>query len=174
MNSIDFNLNEPTASPHDFVEAMAVAAHGVSIVTTQGQAGRFGLTVSAVTSVSAEPPILLACINRKNRAEQAITINKRFAVNLLAENQAALARSFSGRPRQGLAYDFSQAQWLETPITPPLLIGAAAVFDCELESYHDVGTHRIFIGRVLRASQSGHMPLVYSHRKFGKFDVEKS
>ena len=56
-----------------FVEAMAAAAFGVSIITTDGDSGRFGLTVSAVSSVSAEPPLLLACINRKNPIEQAIT-----------------------------------------------------------------------------------------------------
>lgn len=153
-----------------FVDAMAAAAFGVSIVTTAGEAGRFGLTVSAVTSVSAEPPYLLVCINRKNQAEQAITRNGRFVVNLLSDQQAHLAKIFAGRPDQGAAaYDFGEGKWKETHDGLPVLEDAAATFICDLDKFHDVGTHRIFLGRVIEATQSGASPLVYSDRKFGKF-----
>lgn len=151
-----------------FVEAMAAAAFGVSIVTTDGVDGRFGLTVSAVASVSAMPPLLLACINRKNLIEPAIIENKRFVVNLLAESQAPLAKIFAGRPEQGAAYDFAAATWYEEH-QMPILQNAAANFICDLESFSDAGTHRIFIGRVIHAIHNGALPLVYSHRSFGKF-----
>ncbi len=95
MSATAANLSIP------FVEAMAAAASGVSIVTTDGPAGRFGLTVSALTSVSADPPLLLACINRKNPISAAITENGCFVANLLAENQVALAKIFAGRPELG-------------------------------------------------------------------------
>jgi flavin reductase len=154
----------------DFVEAMAAAAFGVSIVTTAGEAGRFGLTVSAVTSVSVEPPFLLVCINRKNKAEQAITKNHRFVVNMLSEQQAHLAKIFAGRPDQGAeAYDFGEGKWHESHDGLPVLEDAAATFICDLDKFHDVGTHRIFLGRVIEANHNGKSPLVYSGRKFGKF-----
>jgi flavin reductase (DIM6/NTAB) family NADH-FMN oxidoreductase RutF len=157
-------------TPDNFVEAMAAAAFSVSIVTTIGKTGRFGLTVSAVSSVSAEPPLLLACINRKNLIADAIAANQIFAVNLLSEEQAFLAKIFAGRPETGIeAYDFNQGQWEENVSRGPLLQNAAANFLCRLETFHDAGTHRIFIGRVIEAHHNGALPLVYSHRKFGKF-----
>src|SRR5436190_4986272 len=50
----------------EFVDAMSRAATGVTVVTSDGIAGRFGQTVSAMCSVSADPPTLLVCINRKS------------------------------------------------------------------------------------------------------------
>lgn len=161
---------QPTLS-HQFVEAMAAAASGVSIVTTAGETGRFGLTVSAVTSVSAEPPLLLACINRKSRIAEAITANKFFAACLLSEHQVALALNFAGRPNHGVAYDFTAADWRAGSGGVPVLQQAAATFELELDSWHDAGTHRIFIGRVVVAVISGLATLAYHHRKFGRFQA---
>jgi flavin reductase (DIM6/NTAB) family NADH-FMN oxidoreductase RutF len=166
----DWNVKKTEeASLDDFVQAMAHAAFGVSVVTTDGPAGRFGLTVSAISSVSAEPPLLLACINRKNPIAEALTRNGAFYVNLLSQDQWALARIFAGRPRSGPAYDFTAGHWQETAGRAPRLLDCAANFDCNLESWHDAGTHRIFIGRAIRATHGGLLPLVYSHRKFGHF-----
>lgn len=157
-------------TPDNFVEAMAAAAFGVTIVTTQGAAGKFGLTVSAVSSVSAQPPLILVCINHKNLIADAVATNKSFTVNMLAEDQAQLARIFAGRPADGFkAYDFTQSLWRENEIAGPVLESAAANFLCKLETFHEAGTHRIFIGRVVEAKHNGALPLVYSHRKFGKF-----
>jgi flavin reductase (DIM6/NTAB) family NADH-FMN oxidoreductase RutF len=153
----------------DFVAAMAHTAASVNVVTTTGPAGRFGLTVSALTSISAEPPLLLACINRKNPCVQAMTENKRFAVNTLAEPQVEVARIFAGRPLSGEAYDFSAHEWLESEHGALLLKDAATHFTCALDSFHDAGTHRIFIGRVLVAHTNALQPLVYMGRRFGHF-----
>jgi flavin reductase len=173
LNHQDWNVKKTAeASLEDFVQAMAHAAFGVSIVSTDGPSGRFGLTVSAVSSVSAEPPLLLACINRKNPIVEALTNNGVFVVNLLSEGQWELARCFAGRPKSGPAYDFSMGEWQETEGRAPRLLHCSANFDCNLESWHDAGTHRIFIGRAIRATHSGLFPLVYSHRKFGHFKIE--
>ncbi len=157
-------------TPDHFVEAMAAAAFGVTIVTTNGVSGKLGLTVSAVSSVSAQPPLLLVCINRKNMIVDAITSNASFTVNMLSEVQSSLAKSFAGRPEMGQkSYDFSQDAWRENSVAGPVLESAAANFMCKLETFQDAGTHRIFIGRVIEAQHNGALPLVYSHRKFGKF-----
>jgi flavin reductase (DIM6/NTAB) family NADH-FMN oxidoreductase RutF len=165
-------VNSPsmTATVHDFVNAMASAAMGVSIVTTQGVAGRFGLTVSAWSSVSAEPPLLLACINRKNEIAEAITRNGFFAVNALDDSHAEVARIFAGRPTVGEAYVFDDMQWSVSSHSLPLLSGASATFICALESSHDAGTHRIFMGRVEEAVSGTVSPLLYHNRSFGRFE----
>ncbi len=161
---------KPVAPVQDFVNAMASSAMGVSIVTTQGDAGRFGLTVSAWSSVSADPPLLLACINRKNVIAEAIVKNAYFAVNALDDSHADVARVFAGRPPSGEAYEFLESQWHVANHGLPLLVGASATFSCSLESFHDAGTHRIFMGRVEVAAAGTVSPLLYHNRKFGRFE----
>ena len=152
----------------DFVQAMGAAATGVTVVTTAGVAGRLGLTVSALASVSAEPPLLLVCVNRRNPCVAAITQNGRFAVNILAQSQSEVARIFSGRPIRGEAYDFGRHGWEFGAAGMPVLPGAAAHFECETETIHDAGTHRIFIGRVIVAERGSEPPLIYSSRSYGR------
>jgi flavin reductase (DIM6/NTAB) family NADH-FMN oxidoreductase RutF len=159
----------PSESKERFVDAMAALANGVSIVTTDGPAGKFGLTVSAVTSVSAEPPLLLACINRKNLAVAAIIQNHRFAVNFLNAQSQDVAQVFAGRTADGKAYDFQRHAWTEgSALGLPLLLDATASFECELDCFHDAGTHRIFLGRVVSALRGSTEPMVYSNRHYGR------
>lgn len=152
----------------DFINAMGAAATGVTIVTTDGAAGRRGLTVSAVSSVSADPPMLLVCVNRKNPAAAAVDANGRFAVNVLGAACREVAEIFAGRPREGTAYDFSRHAWTAGASGLPLLADAAAHFECEIAQALDAGTHRIFIGRVLNAARNHAEPLVYCNRSFGR------
>ena len=70
-----------------FLTAMARTAAAVAVVTTDGQAGRFGQTVSAATSVTADPPTLLVCLFRKTSVAEAVQANGCFAVNVLGPAQ---------------------------------------------------------------------------------------
>jgi flavin reductase (DIM6/NTAB) family NADH-FMN oxidoreductase RutF len=159
----------PSESKERFVDAMAALANGVSIVTTNGAGGKFGLTVSAITSVSAEPPILLACLNRKNIAVSGINRNHRFAVNILNAQSQEIAQVFAGRALDGKHYDFAQHGWIDgQALGLPVLKTATASFECELESFHDAGTHRIFLGRVISALRGDAEPMVYSNRHYGR------
>ena len=92
-------MDHPAETTANFIAAMGAAATGVSVVTTEGLAGRFGLTVSAISSVSAEPPMLLACVNRKSPAVAAMDRNGRFAVNVLGFNNKDVAEVFAGGNR---------------------------------------------------------------------------
>ena len=80
-----------------FIDGMRRLAAGVTIVTTGVSPHRFGLTATAVTSVSADPPTLLACINRDSDSFGPIIRNGRFAVNLLGPGHQELAGRFGGR-----------------------------------------------------------------------------
>ena len=164
MQAMD-HLAETTAN---FIAAMGAAATGVSVVTTEGLAGRFGLTVSAISSVSAEPPMLLACVNRKRPAVAAMDRNGRFAVNVLGFNNKDVAEVFAGRPQSGKPYDFDRHAWEEGSMGQPLLSDATASFECEIECSQDAGSHRIFIGRVVNAKRNSAEPLVYCNRAFGR------
>ena len=153
-------------SPDRFVAAMAGAATQVSVVTTEGSAGRFGVTVSAFSSVSAEPPLVLVCINRRSPAVEAIIANGRFCVNLLGTDQSEIANCFAGRPGAHVPYDFACADWRVAATGAPVLAQAAASFDCTMHAAHDAGTHRIFIGRVRQALSQPAAPLAFANRAY--------
>ena len=151
---------------NEFTNAMRRAVSGVSIVTTDGASGRFGLTISSMTSVSAEPPTLLVCVNRNNLAHDAIAGNRRFAMNVLGSGHRALAASFAGSSEHGPAYDFEADDWLVTASGLPRISDAAAIFECVLDRAVKVGTHSIFIGRVERSRDLDVLPLAYSNREY--------
>jgi flavin reductase len=159
------NQGSSVAAEH-FTAAMAQAATGVSIVTTDGTGGRFGMTVSAFASVSAEPPLVLVCINRRSPLVDAVGDNRIFCVNLLSTKQRALSDKFSGRPHSGEPYAFEDHLWGNEITGAPVLLGALAQFDCTLESAHDAGSHRVLIGRVHHAASTENTPLVYNAREY--------
>jgi len=151
-----------------FLDAMSRSATGVTVVTTNGALGRFGQTVSAMSSVSADPQMLLVCISRKSPIHAAIVQHRVFAVNVLRADHRRIAEVFSGRPRVGTPYDFGVARWDLDTTTSPLLAGAVATFDCELEQSVAAGTHEVFIGRVVGVGTGTGSPLLYAQRSYGE------
>ena len=151
-----------------FVQAMRGAATGVNIVTTDGTAGRFGLTVSAFSSVSAEPPMVLVCINRRSPACTAMHKNRRFCVNVLSEAQRAIADSFAGDPATGRAYDFGVASWTVSQTGSPILDKSIASFDCAVATVIDAGSHSIFVAQVTGSNAGDDAPLLYTGRDYGR------
>jgi flavin reductase (DIM6/NTAB) family NADH-FMN oxidoreductase RutF len=163
-------MDSPAASLCSaFTDAMCRIPTAVSVITTDGPAGRFGVTVSAVTSVSADPRMLLICINRRSPACAAIRENRIFTVNFLSESQSHVADCFAGRPAPdtGPAFTFDLAAWtLNQAGLPPHLEDAAAAFHCSVEQAHDAGTHTVLIGRVMEAVSGEAPPLAYVHRDY--------
>ncbi len=155
-------------SKDEFVGAMGRAVTGVWILSTDGPRGRVGLTVSAVSSVSAEPPLVLVCVNRKSQARDAVLESGVFALSLLADEQASLADVFAGRPAEGEPFDFERAEWTTAITGAPLLVHGAASFDCVLTSSVEAGTHTIFIGSVVSTARADHAPLAYTDRRYAR------
>lgn len=161
------DVNRDAAPRATFLDAMSHAVSGVHIVTTDGPGGRLGLTVSAMVSLSADPPMLLVCINRRSPICNAILANRRFAVNVLSDRQRHVADTFSGRPQAGEPYRFTTIDWGRRTGQSPRLHGAIAHFSCELESALDFGSHTVFVGRTHSAKGNGGTPLLYSQRAYG-------
>lgn len=156
----------PTVDRGAFVCAMSSAVTSVNVVTTDGPAGIFGVTVSAMASVSADPPMLLVCVNRRSPACAAIKENGVFCVNLLAVHQGGISDVFAGHPREGEAFDFRCAEWQSTVTGSARLPDAASTFDCVVDSGHDVGTHTIFVGRVVDVTATESAPLAHCRRTY--------
>lgn len=152
-----------------FVEGMSRAATFVAVATTDGEGGRAGVTVSSLTSVSAdgEQPSLLVCINRQSPAATAILQNRAFCANLLAEDQQEIANLFAGRSATDREERFDQVTWAPGDIGQPMLAGATASFECRLATALLWETHHVIIGRVsaVRLSGSG-SALLYGQRAY--------
>jgi len=146
--------------PKDFRRALACFASGVTVVTAPGDGrGPVGITVSAFTSVSLEPPLILVCLdNRTGAIRRFLEPGSPFAVNILADGQEHVSRDFAG-PQ---TYDLHGHASEPGAGGVPLLADAAAVLECATHAVHDGGDHRIVVGRVegMRC-RAGARPLVY-------------
>lgn len=160
-------LKKNDVEPQAYRDAMARFAGAVHIVTTDGPGGLRGATVIAACSVSDTPPMVLVCLNRSNPKNDAFIANARFALNTLAPDQESLAVAFSGLTGLPASERFALGRWDTIASGAPALVGALAVFDCELAETKDMATHRILFGRVtgLRIGDSV-QPLLYFDRGY--------
>lgn len=151
-----------------FLSAMRQVASGVTVVTTHGEAGLAGLTVSAMCSLSADPPSLLVCINRQSRAMEVLRRNGVFCVNVLSTEQVDVARLFGGQSGGQAGDRFTAVPWHRLETGAPAFEEALAVFDCRIAQGMPFGSHDILIGIVARSLVRDGRPLVYSNRSYGK------
>jgi 4-nitrophenol 2-monooxygenase / 4-nitrocatechol 4-monooxygenase, reductase component len=152
-------------SAERYRDAIGRFASGVSIVTTRYEGALLGTTASAVSSVSLQPPMLLVCLNQQSATAQAIVSTQRFAVNILGEQQAELARRFAGSKTDR----FNGIGIAPRDHGAPLLADALASLECRLVNEFHGGTHYIFLGEVEHAGVASIMPLVYFRGGFGRF-----
>lgn len=155
----------------DFLDGMSRAACTVSVVTTDGAAGRAGVTVSAMASVSADSaaPSLLVCVNHQSAAARMILENGVFCVNVLREDQAMISDRFAGRIRTPSGDKFEGVGWRRLGSGSPVLDGALVAFDCQLRQHLQHGTHLIFIGELVDiALNESSSPLIYANRAYGR------
>jgi flavin reductase (DIM6/NTAB) family NADH-FMN oxidoreductase RutF len=156
-----------------FRSSMQRLAAGVTIVATGSAGDRTGLTASAVTSLTGEPPTLLACVSRDSGSLPALVANGLFSVNVLARDQEAVATAFAGMTGLEGEERFTVGAWSPGLLGVPLLEGALVGFECVLEARFPRSSHDILVGRIDHASLShGALdPLLYVDRRFGGFDA---
>lgn len=135
-----------------FLDGMSRGATFVAVATTDGVAGRCGVTISSLTSVSADgdQPSLLLCIHHLSPVASAILRNRTFCANLLHEKQQDLADLFAGRDASGMdhASRFDRVGWTVGTAGQPILDGATAAFECRLATALLWETHYAIIGHV--------------------------
>lgn len=154
-----------------YLFAMSRAANSVTVVTTDGPAGRQGATVSAMCSVSVDGPApsLLVCLHSGSRTAQAVAANGAFCANLLTEAQLAISECFAGRDTAPRETKFACANWHQLRTGAPVLNGALAAFDCTVKDVQAVASHQVFIGELQDVECTGTgQPLVYQNRTYGR------
>jgi flavin reductase (DIM6/NTAB) family NADH-FMN oxidoreductase RutF len=142
----------------------AKLAAGVSVVTARGADGPLGMTVSAVTSLSARPPLLLACLRDGSRTLAAIRAHGAFAVHLLREDQHELATRFAG-PTTTADQRFAGTDTRQV-LGVPVLAGALAWSVCLLTDVRRYGDHQLVVGQLAAVHVGGGRPLLWHDRRF--------
>src|SRR5215212_9573441 len=153
-------MDDAGVTPDQFRSTLAAYATGVTVVTAVGPNGPSGATANAVTSLSLDPPMMLACLDRGSRTLTSVREQGRFGVNALAAGQEDLARRFAGKNPEDEKWE--TVEWSESEDLPRLPGGLMWVA-CELRDLIDGGDHLILTGNVLAADSREGNPLLF-HR----------
>lgn len=153
-------------SPDEFRHTLSHFASGVTVITVcDGQGRPTGLTASAFTSVSLDPPLILVCVDHKSQSYPALVAGKMFAVNILAHDQEAVSRRFATTKIEN---KFEGVPFAMSEMGLPLLENALAHLECATVNVHLEGDHSIFVGRIERARVGVGHPLVYFRGRYDR------
>ena len=148
-----------------FKLAMRRLAATVTIITTRSDSGPAGMTATAVTSLSAEPPALLVCVNRSASIHGALAMGQPICINLLGEHHEDLSSAFGGRSRP--EDRFRNGPWSYHDEAPPYLTDAQANIFCVVDALFDYATHTIVVGKVHSIRLEGEVrPLIFGDGRF--------
>lgn len=170
MASLDARMDPKQlsdVSAHDvsiaaYRDAISRFLTGVTVVSTEYEGIRHGITASAVASVTLEPPTVLICLNQLSVTGQAVARSGHFAINVLNDTQHALAQHFASK----LSDKFAEIEYTRGALGDPLLPSALAQLECEVSSHTTVGSHHIFFGRVVEVQSTSGAPLAYFRGQF--------
>lgn len=151
----------------DFREAMAHVSAPVSIITTTVDGIPYGSTVSAFASLSVHPPMVLIALDNRGALVDHIRSSGRLAVNVLAHDQADIAKTFATR---GLKDRFEGIEW-EMDEGLPRLAGSTSWLRCDRVVFEPGGDHTVLLATVFDAQTSGRGGLTYYRRAFGSADL---
>lgn len=144
-------------APDDLRDVMRAVPTGVGVLTVRHSFGLWGMTVGSLTSLSLSPPLLLVCLHRDSVGLELVRAGGRFAVNVLREDQSALAESFARtgeHTRSGAGVPTAVVDDV------PVLAASLAWLTCEHRDTHLHGDHAIVVGEVMSASRGEGEPLV--------------
>ena len=140
-----------------FKKTMSQFASGVSVVTAEEGNDLYGITVSAFSSLSLDPPLVLICIDKSVKSHDGIASAGHFAVNILSADQEEVSNRFASRAED----KFAGIETTKGSLGDPLITGAVATMQCRLHSTLDGGDHTIFVGQVVESHVADAWPLLY-------------
>ncbi len=163
-------LDETGVSPAMLRDAMGHFATGVTVITSVGRGGEpVGTTANSVTSLSLDPPLVLACFELRSSTLEAIRGHGAFAVNVLGHTQHHLSNNFA---RRGLSAVWDEVSHQRGPTGSPRLADVIAVIECTVEHRFPGGDHEIVIGRVRQVETSGDgaTPLLFFRGRYASIE----
>lgn len=135
---------------------------GVTVITVMRDGQPYGLAVNAFSSVSLDPPTVLFCVNESSKTHVHLVESQHVGINILGHQQHDVAGVFASSGGD----KFAHVAWETGRHGVPLLTGASSRFETEVIDRHVVGTHSVFMCRVLEAEASEHAPLLYFRGAF--------
>ncbi|MFL5856918.1 MAG: flavin reductase family protein [Solirubrobacteraceae bacterium] len=147
----------------DFRAAIGLLPTGVTVVTATGTEGPAGATANAVASLSLEPMLMLACLDRGSRTLLAVQAANYFAVNVLSAQQEDVARTFSSKAP--VAEKWTGIDWQQRD-GMPAISGALVWVACELHDVIAGGDHVIVTGEVLDLEARDADPLLFHRGRY--------
>jgi flavin reductase (DIM6/NTAB) family NADH-FMN oxidoreductase RutF len=144
-------------SKDEFRCALGSFVSGVTVVTTWDDNRLYGLTVSAFSSLSIDPPLVLICVDKKTASHDAFTKSGAFAINILADDQENISRQFASRTPD----KFQDIAYFMGANKAPILEGTVASMECLTVQAYEGGDHTIFIGEVQSSVVRDAQPLSY-------------
>lgn len=123
---------------------MARFAAGVTIVTAPTPNGPTGMTATAFSSVSLDPPLVLVCLDNNSATYRAVLEAPAFGIHFLPEDGQALSGAFA---RRGVD-KFAECTWAPGEFGAPMIAGALVCLECQVEALYEAGDHTVVIGRV--------------------------
>lgn len=156
-----------------FRDVMGRFATGISVITTiDGDGVPAGITVSAMSSVSLDPPLVMVALARKRFITPIVAASGRYAVNILRDNQQALSDCFAHAPVSPGREEFCGASWHPGATGLPLIDGTLGALECRVVQTYSVGDHELFIAEVdaLRVAGGDLDPLLYFRRQYLRVD----
>jgi flavin reductase (DIM6/NTAB) family NADH-FMN oxidoreductase RutF len=133
----------------EFRDTLGGFATGVNVITTRGEDHAYGMTASAFSSVSLDPPLILVCIGLSAAGSEMIRRNGVFAVNMLGAEQEPVSTFFASKERPRGRDALRGVPHREEVTGAPILDGVAGFVDCNVHAVHEAGDHLIFIGEVV-------------------------
>jgi flavin reductase (DIM6/NTAB) family NADH-FMN oxidoreductase RutF len=154
-------------SGQDFRQTLGAFATGVTVVTTRGPEEAYGMTATAFSSVSLDPPLVLVCVIDGTYGSETIQRNGIFAINVLGTEQEAISRYFAWKDRPRGRDAFAEISHRHAVTGCPIIDEVAAFLDCRLEASHEAGDHVILVGEVLALGvEPGVAPLLFHHSRY--------
>ena len=154
-----------------FRNAMAHMSAAVNIITTDGEAGRCGITATAVCSVTDTPPTVMVCVNRNSAMNAVFKANGRLCVNVLTGDQEEAAKHFAGMTGVAMEERFALDPWTTGSQGVPVLDGALANLQGRIVESQEIGTHSVLLVELddIQVRDEGDS-LVYFSRAFRRVE----
>lgn len=151
----------------EFRGALGRFASGVTVITSKDAGGHLhGITVSAFSSVSLDPPLVLICIDKNTGTHFALEETDAFVVNILRDDQQYVSDRFASY----LPHKLDSVEHTVGINDLPVITGALANLECVIVNRHTSGDHTIYVGQIERATVRDGEPLVYFHGNYRKLE----
>lgn len=155
---------DPSSDANSFRGALGSFVTGVTVITTDSPEGPVAIVANSFASVSLDPPLVLWSPAKSSKRFEHFAGSRRFAVHVLGADQRDICAAIIASKTA-----ISDVPTSLSHCGMPIISGALATFECNLEATHDAGDHVIVVGRVTKAHHKGGDPLVFHGGKYGAF-----